>query len=145
MRQKRFKLKKDLPGFPSGRIFKVTNDGSSIFSSMTDDEYIYDKTLHCYKFPIEIITNNPDWFEEFFPDQIKVVLNDEVFFGEELLKIGEFSRLDFGERQLTEIFKRSDGNFVIRKTLPERGNPEPSYDFINKEAYDLIHDYIIHT
>lgn len=59
-----FLLKKDLPGLPSGRVFRTTIDMKHVFVSMSDEERIYNKDLHSYDFPIEIVEKNTDWFEE---------------------------------------------------------------------------------
>jgi hypothetical protein len=62
--QRIFTLKKDLPGFPAGRQFKTTYDRKEVFAYMTDEEYIYGKEFQFYKFPIEFVEKNSDWFEE---------------------------------------------------------------------------------
>lgn len=61
--QRIFILKKDLPGLSAGRKFISTYDGKEAFSSMTDEEYI-GKTLQFYKFSIEFLEKNIDWFKE---------------------------------------------------------------------------------
>jgi len=61
--QRIFSLKKELPGLPVGRTFKTTYDGKHAFSYMTDQEFIENK-LQFYKYPIELLEQNTDWFEE---------------------------------------------------------------------------------
>jgi len=58
--QKKFKLLKDLPNCPKGRIFKENINGD-YFHSMTDEEAI-NGILKNYDFSKEEVNNNTDWF-----------------------------------------------------------------------------------
>lgn len=61
--KKIFILKKDLPGLPNGRKFKTTYDGKHVYSYLTDDEFVKNE-LNFYKYPISLVEQNVDWFEE---------------------------------------------------------------------------------
>ena len=73
---------------------------------------------------------------------MRVKLEDNVFFGEEMTKIGSFEKTICGEKILTEVFRRDDGGFAIKKSLIERGNPEPSYDTLDKDSAEMISWYL---
>lgn len=62
-KQRIFILIKELPNLPIGRKFISTYDNTYVFSSMTNDEVIEGKLQH-YKFSMEVIEKNIDWFKE---------------------------------------------------------------------------------
>lgn len=57
-----YKLLKNLPDCPKGRIFKEDIYGN-FYLSMTDDEAIENKLKH-YRFSEKEIINNPLWFKK---------------------------------------------------------------------------------
>lgn len=58
----KFILKKDLPTIKAGRIFVLSNDGLIGVPIVMDIEREY---LVKYEFPVNVLNDNPDWFEEF--------------------------------------------------------------------------------
>jgi hypothetical protein len=58
---KRYKLLKDLPGFPAGTIFEYfDNDGSPSFEAVNED--IQDERNYT-DFPPSVVERTPEWFE----------------------------------------------------------------------------------
>ena len=59
---KTFILLKDLPTIPKGRVIKLSNNEMFGQPILMDIE---NKGAMKYVFPIDILRNNPDWFQEF--------------------------------------------------------------------------------
>lgn len=73
---------------------------------------------------------------------MRIKLNDEVFFGEEVTVIHSSNAMHHNEKVLTEIFLTDEGKFAIKKSFADRGNLEPSYDFIDLESLNVINSYL---
>ena len=64
MIKRTFILKKDLFKVKKGRIFHTTYDGKTVYPFFTDDEFIHSDEYFPYKFPIEIVEKDSEWFDE---------------------------------------------------------------------------------
>lgn len=73
---------------------------------------------------------------------MRIKLEGDPFFGEEMTKIGSIEKESCGEKVLTEVFKRDDGGFVVKRSYIERANPESSFNVIDKEAAEMISWYL---
>lgn len=71
----------------------------------------------------------------------RVKIEDNVFFGEEMTRIGFYEENNV-EKVLVEVFTRDEGGFMIRKSFVERGNPEPSHACFEYKSLDIINKYL---
>ncbi len=85
MKKTQFLLKKDIPTIKSGRIINLSEDGK--FGSPILME-VEKKDCILYMFPIEIMRNNKDWFEELIHDTSEEIIS-EPFVQQEHFKRGD--------------------------------------------------------
>jgi len=70
MKRKQFELLKDLPGCPTGRIFKEAVN-NSYYNLMTDQEFI-DNEYQSYSIMDIFVENNSEWFKEIKDGEEKI-------------------------------------------------------------------------
>ena len=102
---KQFLLKKDLPTIRAGRVIKLSDDGKFGSPILMNVEK---NTSVLYMFPIDILINDKDWFEEFEFDGIGMPKIDEKYDWLLRFKIGKGK--DFYERyyNFEDAKKRAD-------------------------------------
>lgn len=59
-----YRLLKDLPNCPAGRILKLTDSGMYYCTDIGPKE-----SIQFYSWPIVDVINNPHWFEEITEDE----------------------------------------------------------------------------
>ena len=147
-----------------GRIFHTTHDGKTVYPYFTDEEFIYNKDIFQYKFPIELIDNDTeDWFEEIternsfvkqltgkykfmFPPNMELPsLNMEREVRKDGILVGYVTNFDMGSGQGTieilpeyaeEIWKEIAGPYVGLVTSRTLDTPEKVDDVIEEFLKD---------
>ena len=74
---------------------------------------------------------------------MKLKLEGNVFFGEEMTWINSFQTTICNKKMLTEIFYRDDDSFVIKKSFPEGVNTDIIYNSISKQEFLEINLYLL--
>ena len=74
---------------------------------------------------------------------MRVKLEGDVFFGEEMTHIKTYEIVSCGEKILVEIFNRDNGDFVIKRSKIERVDPDPNYDVIQRKEAIAISIFMI--
>ncbi len=103
MKKTQFLLKKDIPTIKSGRIINLSEDGK--FGSPILME-VEKKDCILYMFPIEIMKNNKDWFEELVHDTSEEIIS-EPFVEQE-----QFQRGDKVSFNGNDKFKAIEGTYI---------------------------------